>query len=144
MEFVEYREDMGKVDFQPGFEDELKGRTIEEQMHCFCWIESNSRHTWSYGYDDVPYKDMPDYITSYSLFKSSKGFTPVVRDGLVVGLMRTFITCDDDGNWVERQTAVLPYYGYTYDSESENNGAGYRTSYSNRNLVCLPYDHTLF
>ncbi len=86
METIQYKEEYGRVYFQEGFEEELRGKTIEEQMHCYCWVHGISSSPHLRGYSDRDDRTMPAYIKSCCRFTSSKGYIPVVRDGLVVGL----------------------------------------------------------
>ncbi len=128
---IEYKEEFGEINWQEGFENELKGKTIEEQLHCYGWS------------DDIrctePYTEL-EKITNESKYRKGS-ITPVqeqkliVKDGLIAGIMLCLGRVDKP---------IMPYRGYCYDSASDNNGAGYKEREWYKYLICLPFEHKLF
>jgi len=135
MEYIEYNEAFGPVKFQEGFEQELKGRSIEEQIHCYGWSVDIS--------NTKPYQTIEQLCEEDPWWRKhiepAKRGTPIVRDGLVVGF-RVETCFRDDGDYFY----ILPYEGYRYDCSEDNNGAGYKTRYWYKYLICLPFDHKLW
>ncbi len=127
-EVLEYRPEMGPVNWQEGFREELLGRPIEEQLRCYGWMEDRRMM-------DVPFREAEAYIrqqgweSSVSPVQSSR---IILMDGLVAGVRL----------W--NGIRILPYQGYAYDSDSDNNGAGYKEREYYEYLICLPFEHTLW
>lgn len=139
MKIMEYEESFGPVRFQEGYEAQLAGLSIEEQVRCFALAES--------GYlTKVPYAELEETVkTIYYYSQTTKPvhdfWTVIVREGIVVGFARS--------EYAPRssrivQVPLLPYQGYVYDSTSDNNGAGYKEQDWYKYLVCLPRDHKLW
>ena len=138
MEIMQYEDSFGPVKWQEGFEKELAGRSIEEQLRCFALTE----YSWMC---DIPYAELEKTIRQreYSLggiHAVYDEWSAVVHNGMVVGVAYNRW----DYGRVIGKMPLLPYCGYVYDSSSDNNGSGYKTCDWYKYLVCLPYDHTLW
>ena len=147
METIQYKEEYGRVYFQQGFEEELRGKTIQEQMHCYCWLHGISSSPDIRGYYDRDYRTIPAYIKSFKTmcpFTSSAGHIPVVKDGLVVGLSFTQYRYTENREKESFQAVYLPYECFCYEYDEELDGSGHIRTYRNKYLVCLPYDHDLW
>lgn len=131
-EFTDYQESMGSILWPEGFAEELAGRTIPEQLHCYGWSKLMSL-------TEVPYTELEDYINAkrweYSYLEPVKNTCLILRDGLVVGVVVV------SG---PHREYILPYKGYVYASTSDNNGAGYKETEWSKYLVCLPFSHTMW
>ena len=119
MKHIEYQEYFGKIYFPDGFEEELLGKSIEDQIACYA-IANMKLHEISYHFFN---------------FKMIQNFTPIpiqhydviIKDGMVVGFM-------------SGRRAILPYnYIYSEGYSSDNNGAGYKYgSGTDYYLICIP------
>jgi len=122
MKIIDYIEEYGEVIYPEGFEAQLKGKTIEEQMKCFSTAgSSNFRHT---GWSDRT-------STRYSALEDNEEVLAiVVKDGLIAGI----IANDDDGYecFIAPEKGICTYYA------EDNNGAGYKTRTDYLYLVCVP------
>ena len=121
MKQVEYQERFGAIRFPDGFAEELRGKSIEEQIACYA-AAGAELNEMSYHMADVQSGEMYDPLhTEY--------YDVIVKDGLVVGFM-------------SGRRALLPYsYVYTSGSASDNNGAGYKYSDgTDFYLICVPSD----
>lgn len=123
MKQIEYQENFGEIRFPDGFEEELKGKSVEEQVACYA-IAGAKLHEMSYHMADERYfiRYIPIQTDHYDV---------IMKDGLVVGFM-------------SGSRAILPYqYIYSSGYTSDNNGAGYKYSDgTDFYLVCVPSDWT--
>lgn len=119
LEILEYTEDMGTVRWPAGFEQELEGKSIEQQLAHYRVID---RWLGRLSY----------YLLNWA---SCSGLEPlenyagwekiIVRNGKVVGFVR-------------RGRTILPYRVVAEDYTSDNNGAGYKERTDYYYLVCVP------
>ena len=115
MKCVEYEERFGEIHFPDGFAEELRGKSIEEQMGCYA-VSSSLRNEMSYH-----------MMCDEKIGKpaAEMGFdAAIVKDGLVVGFMRG-------------DKAYLPYRLVTSSYDSDNNGAGYKERTTRYYLGCV-------
>lgn len=144
MKILEYDASFGEIAFPEGFEKELEGRSVEEQLRCFALTEYA-------GLTKVPYEELEQKIRGSRIYL--EGTTPiperwyvVVKNGTVVGVAWDRLEYDEvtrEFNAVG-QKVLLPYERYVCGSTSDNNGSGYKTRDWYNYLVCLPFDHTLW
>ena len=143
-ETVEYTEEMGEVNWQEGFEQELAGKTVEQQAHCYGWSVD-----FLVGGSDASYSTIPQLCEETERYREHlEQLDPeynklIVKDGLVVGVTAPKYTYDGH-TWVKTDRYLLPYKRYVYDSTSDNNGAGYKERDWYKYLICLPADHKLW
>jgi len=121
MKQIEYQKYFGEIRFPDGFEEELRGKTIEEQIGCYA-IAGAKLHEMSYHTAEEK------RIRSF-LPVNTDHYDLIVRDGIVVGFM-------------SGSRPLLPYsHVYTEGSASDNNGAGYKyREGTDFYLVCVPPD----
>ncbi|MCD7807310.1 MAG: hypothetical protein LUH19_08230 [Lachnospiraceae bacterium] len=129
-EFTGYSENMWNIRWQDGFEKEIEGKGIAEQLHCYGWskFENLTR---------IPYTELEAHIRAERLENYVEPFQEnrlIMQDGLVVGVLVGYY----------RVKYILPYMGYVYASSSDNNGAGYKEREWSKYLICLPLSHTLW
>ncbi|MBR4878811.1 MAG: hypothetical protein IKU13_03155 [Clostridia bacterium] len=119
MKIVDYIEEYGKIVYPEGFKELLSGKSIEEQVKCFC---ISGRTTF---YDTVWYKRTSGYAGRLM----EKDYTVVVKDGLIAGI----IAKDECGAdcFIPPEKGICTYY------DEENNGAGYKTRADYLYLVCV-------
>lgn len=139
MEIMQYQDSFGAIRWQEGFEQELAGRSVEEQMRCYALTEHSLL-------TDVPYSELEEKIREHVYYRIGThavydSWTAIVKDGLVVG-----VAYNDYGEYgrIIGKKPLMPYRGYVYDSTSDNNGSGYKERDWYKYLVCLPYNHTLW
>lgn len=123
LEILEYCEEMGPVLWPAGFERELEGKRIEEQLACYGVLDgyrgplSYHLSNWAGLTEDGQLQALEEYCGWEKL---------ILREGLVVGFVRYGRT-------------ILPYQVVAEDSDSDNNGAGYKERTYYFYLVCVPY-----
>ncbi|MCD8118687.1 MAG: hypothetical protein LUE29_04270 [Lachnospiraceae bacterium] len=130
LEFTEYTENMGTVRWQDGFEKEIEGKAIPEQLHCYGLSKFK-------GLTNIPYNELESHIKEEHLedyVEPVEQNRLILMDGLVVGVLVGYYPVE----------YILPYMGYVYDSSSDNNGAGYKEREWSKYLICLPFSHTLW
>lgn len=123
MKIINYEEEFGKINFPEGFEETLKGLTIEEQMNRY-------RVTLTTVYANTNWKQRINSWDYIQLDKVSDVRALIVKNGLVVGAMilgegNEEVPCLGEGR-------VCTYYA------SDNNGAGYKTRIDYTYLLCVP------
>lgn len=121
LEILEYNEDMGRIWWPAGFEQELEGKSIEEQVKHYSVID------WAVGplsYYLLNWKNRKDLepLERYAGWEKI-----VVREGKVVGFVR-------------RGRTILPYRVVAADYDSDNNGSGYKERTDYYYLACVPGD----
>ena len=116
---IGYKNEFGEICCPEGFLDELKDRSIENQV---------KRYRWVWG--KVSLEQYPAYLESLrDRVSCPDEKTVIVKDGIVVGFYR--YTSEQYPN----NHFVLPFQSITYYC-SDNNGAGYKESLSYRTLIC--------
>lgn len=118
MEQITYEESFGRIHWPDGFKEELEGKTIEEQLQCY-GISTVYRNPMSYHIINEKAVCRP--------LTENETRQIIVKDGLVVGIKYGEKIC-------------LPYSLLFYDYDCDNNGAGYKESYTNYYLICVPYN----
>ena len=142
-ELVEYRKEFGPVLWQDGFEAELAGLCVEDQLKLYAWSK------YAGPARDVSYKDVEGKVRSgeYDMaeFEPVQPDKVIVKDGLVVGVMiaKWFFDAQTVTSHKE-DVCVMAYGKYCYDYTCDNNGAGYKERYWYKYLICLPGNHTLW
>jgi len=120
---VLYEERFGKFTFPEGFEETLKGLSIEQQMDRY-------RLTMSRTDAMTGWRERTLHQWYVRLGAVSDVRALIVKDDLLVGIMIE----DHNGREVPcfADEGVCTYY------DEENNGAGYKTRIDNVYLVCVP------
>ncbi len=125
MKTEQYRPDFGEVKFPEGFEEKLKGKSIEEQMNFYRITESRQLARTSYGQVDKETVTKRCYkLTEY---ENVEGL--VVRDGILVGVRMT--------DWWNSGQAVLPYGCVLTYYASDNEGSGTKDREDYAYLICV-------
>ena len=122
MKIVNYEESFGAVRFPDGFEELLKGHTIEEQMEYF-------RTTCYTKYSVTDWKERSFVGYALKIYKDRDVTGVIVKDGIIVGIMiyndnRREVPCLAEEN-------VCTYYA------SDNDGAGYKERIDYTYLICV-------
>lgn len=125
MKTVQYEEAWGEPVFPEGFEDEIRGLPIEEQMNRYRVTEYSS-------YCNTEYKERTLTRWYSRLDKDSDVRGVIVRDGLVVGVLLNN-DCGRDCPCLPGE-CVCTYYA------SDNDGAGYKERMDYKWLLCVPAD----
>jgi len=122
MKIVAYEERFGEIKLPKGFEETLKGLTIEEQTEYYRTTEfsSYSMTNWS----ERTYKGSAKRLQS-----NSDVTALIAKDDIVVGVM----ILDDCNQEVPclAEERVCTYYA------SDNNGAGYKERIDYTYLICV-------
>ncbi len=125
MKIVEYRESFGEIKFPEGFEETLKGLSIEKQMDCYK-TSSTSKFSMT-GWRERT-------AQSYSSLERTPDVKAlIVKDGIIVGVMML----NDCG----REEACMPEDCVCTYYADDNNGAGSKTRIDYTYLVCVPCDN---
>ncbi len=135
---TEYAKEMGTIRWQDSFIDQLRGRTIEEQLHCYGWCKDHPL------LNAIPFSEAEAYIRRERLEQDVSPVTNdklIIKDGLVAGVDLSWSIPSICQNHKEY---VLPYGSCVYASALDNNGAGYKERKWYKYLICLPFDHTLW
>lgn len=123
MKQIPYEESFGPYSFPEGFEERLKGLTIEEQMNCYRTTEYSSYAMT--GWSERTYR------AGYQrLERCSDVRALIVKDGLLIGVMIRDDNCRDVPCFAEER--ICTYYA------DDNNGAGSKTRIDYVYLVCVP------
>ena len=144
-EIIPYEESFGPVRMPEGFEAELAGKTLEEQAQLYVWMKDTFgvRRGTSPAEFLEHCKGSSDYADFVEPLRETDAL--IVKDGLVVGIGRLLYKYDEDElRFVHYRKHCMLYNGYCYDSDSDNNGAGYKTRYWYKYLMCLPAGHGLW
>ena len=80
MKIVDYEERFGVVEFPDGFEELLKGHTVEEQMEYY-------RTTCVSKYSVTDWKERSFVGYALKIYKDRDVTAVIVKDGIVVGVM---------------------------------------------------------
>lgn len=122
MKTVDYEERFGAVRFPDGFEELLKGHTIEEQMEYF-------RTTCVSKYSVTDWKERSFVGYALKIYNDRDVTGVIVKDGIIVGIM----IYDDDRREVPclAEESVCTYYA------SDNDGAGYKERIDYTYLICV-------
>ena len=123
MKIVNYEERFGVVHFPEGFEAQLKGRAIQDQMEFY-------RTSCNTEYEVTGWKKRNHLVSALKLEEDPTVTAIIVRDGIVVGVMVL-----DDCN---REVPCLPEKGVCTYYASDNNGAGSKDRIDYTYLVCVP------
>lgn len=123
MKTVNYEKSFGEVVFPEGFEELLKGKSIEKQMEYFRTSSRISHSNTGYGerISESGYRLLSDDEDVKSV---------IVRDGIMVGVMMS----DDCG----REVPCLPEERVCTYYDCDNNGAGYKERIDYTWLLCVP------
>jgi len=119
LEILEYTQDMGRIRWPAGFEQELEGQTIARQLDCYGVMD------WAVGPLSYRLLNWSNRSDLEPLDRYCGWDRIILRDGKVVGFVRNGRT-------------VLPYGVVASDYDSDNNGAGYKERTSHSYLVCVP------
>ncbi len=126
MKIVEYKESYGEYKLPEGFEESLKGLSIEEQMDRY-------RTSGSSTFSNTGWSER-SYARGYRKLENDgdvRGL--IVKDGIVIGVLM----CDDCGREVPcfGEERVCTYYA------DDNNGAGSKCRIDYTYLVCVPSEN---
>ena len=123
MKIINYEEKFGKILFPEGFEDVLKGLSVEEQMEFY-------RVTCYSVYSQSNWKERTYKGYALRLDKDRDVTALIVKDGILVGIM----ILNDSNREVPclAEESVCTYYS------SDNNGAGYKERIEYTKLICVP------
>lgn len=122
MKIVNYEERFGTIRFPDGFEELLKGLTVEEQMEYF-------RTTCVSKYSVTDWKERSFVGYALKIYNDSDVTGVIVKDGIIVGIM----IYDDNRREVPclAEESVCTYYA------SDNNGAGSKERIEYTYLICV-------
>lgn len=139
MEIMEYQETFGKINFQDGFLESLKGKSIAEQIRCYALTEFLFLTT-------IPYTALEDLIKQQAFYLNQTHavysyWKAIVKDDIVVGF--AYPEYGEYGKIID-YIPLLPYRGYVFDTTSDNNGAGYKERDWYEYLICLPENHSFW
>ena len=112
MNEIEYREEFGEIRFPDGFEQKLKGKTIEEQMALYRVTVETTLEKYSYG--ELDSRSVRRKTCTLEECPGLKDL--IVQDGILVGVM---LTTSPDG-----ARACLPGQTVTTYSASDGDGTG--------------------
>ena len=123
MEKVLYKEEFGKVFYPEGFEELIKGLTIEEQMNYF-----RTTSVSEYSVTDYLSRTLKGGYCHIDKDHDVKAL--IIKDGLIAGVMLV----NDCGRIVPclPEDSVCTYYA------DDNNGAGSKTRIDYTWLLCVP------
>ena len=117
----------GEVKHAPkGFLDSLKKLPLEKQMYRYVLSSSSGRSRIYAGEEETSCIDSESCSTIANLSPSFVQIIVDLANNVIVGI---YWECDGD--------YLLAGDGHTEESEEENNGAGYKVSYSSYYLTCL-------
>lgn len=121
----EYRQEFGEVVFPEGFEEKMKGKSIEEQMEFFRIKETCKREETSYGEVD----SSATWDRYYRLNEYRMLIGIIVKDGILVGVRM-------DGFW-KKNVPLLPNEGVLtyYASDDEGTETSDREDFAR--LICM-------
>ena len=122
MRIVPYEEKFGKFTFPEGFEDTLKGLSVEQQMgrYRLSMSRTDAMTGWRERTTGMWYVRLDEV-------SDVKGL--VVKDDLLVGIL----LIDHNG----REVACFPDKCVCTYCDAENNGAGYKTQEDYVYLLCV-------
>lgn len=123
---IEYKEDFGEINFPEGFEEKLKGKTLEEQMEMYRITESSKLSRTSYG--EIDSESLTNRCFKLPDYKKFRGV--VVKDELIVGVII-------EEYFFKTDTVCLPYKGVCVYYASDNNGSGYQSCDDSAYLICI-------
>lgn len=83
MKTIAYEEKFGEIKFPAGFEEKLRGKSLEEQMDCYRITNSITLSSTSYG--ELDKQQLRERTRSLEEDKDCTGL--VVKDGLLVGVL---------------------------------------------------------
>ena len=125
LEVVEYEESFGEICFPEGFEERLRGKTLEEQAKCYRTTDCSE-----YSVSDYKTRTSNGYYTGLEYCPDIRAL--IVKDGILVGVMMV----NDDG----RMETCLPGERVCTYYADDNDGAGSKTRIDYTWLVCVPED----
>ena len=125
MKIEKYQAEFGEINFPEGFEDKLKGKSLEEQMEFFRITESSCVARTSYGQIDK--ETMTEYCYKLNEYKKVIGL--IESDGILVGVRIQ--------GWWKSDAAVMPYHCVCTYYASDNNGSGYKEREDYAYLICV-------
>ncbi len=131
MKTEKYQLKFGEINFPEGFEEKLKGKTLEEQMK-FYRITASSRTA------DIPYGKLDAETIEESCYSLSeyKAITGLIElDGILVGVR--IHSWWDRVMMHEEDTSVLPYQRVCTYYASDNDGSGYKEREDYAYLICV-------
>lgn len=125
MNTEEYQAEFGEVNLPEGFEDKLRGKSLEEQMEFYRITKSIRISSTSYGKLDE--ESIAERCYKLNEYEKVKGL--IARDGILVGVRM-------EGYWASN-AAVLPYKCVCtyYASDNEGSGTNDREDYAY--LICV-------
>lgn len=109
-----------------GFFDYLKTLPLEEQPYRYIYGSNYGRTRIYAGGDETSSEEADEDIVAVRSSPDYLKFIVDLDNNVMVGV---YFTIDD--------TYMLAGDSYTEESEEENNGAGYKCSYSSHYLTCL-------
>ena len=128
MNVVDYEAWMGNVTLPEGFEEQLAGKTPEEQMAHYRITESRTLASIAYG--EVERERV--YKASYALDDFDRFRGLVVKDGIVVGVLIKAWSSEKN-----ESVPCLPYGRVCTYYASDNEGSGYNDRIDYAYLICV-------
>lgn len=122
---VPYEEHFGPFTFPEGFEETLRGRSIEEQMQRY-------RVTMATSYANSGWRERTAGTWYVGLDEVSDVRALIVKDELLVGIMLK--------DCAGREVPCFADQRVCTDYDEENNGAGYKTRSEYVYLLCVAED----
>ena len=123
LEVVEYEESFGEIHFPEGFEERLRGKSLEEQANCYRTTDCSE-----YSVSDYATRTSNGSYTRLEYCPDIRAL--IVKDGILVGVMMV----NDYG----RRESCLPGERVCTYYADDNNGAGSKTRIDYTWLVCVP------
>ena len=125
MKTIAYEEKFGEIEFPEGFEEKLRGKSIEEQMKYYRISTSSTFSRTSYGEVD----SQKVFENTKSLDEDKHCIGLVVKDGLLVGVLIK--------EWWGSECVCLPYHRICVYYASDNEGSGTNDCADYASLICV-------
>lgn len=125
MKIIEYREEFGEVELPEGFEEELRGKSLGEQMERFRIASSISLTKTYYGEEGSS-----RVLEESRALDDDGGFVGlIVKDGVIVGVLIK--------SWRGREEPCLPNRCVCTYWASDNEGSGTNDREDYAYLICV-------
>ena len=122
---AEWYEKHQHIEYPEGFRQRLTGKSIEEQMKMFAFVENTELSRSSYGDTDKSWI----YRRASRLTSISEFCGLIVEDGIIEGVLVKTL-------W--RETPMGPYDTITTYYASDDDGSGSNDREDTVTLICLP------